>query len=90
MPHELLFEIGTEEIPAGYLAKAMVALEKDSSQKLKEARLGFESLRVVGTPRRLTLLVAGLQDKQDDLEEEMVGPPARVAFDGEACGWQEG
>ncbi len=83
MSLEYLLEIGTEEIPAGYLAKAMVALEARCRETLKAARLSIDSVRSVGTPRRLTLLIAGLADGQGDLEEEMVGPPARVAFDDE-------
>jgi glycyl-tRNA synthetase beta chain len=83
MSHDLLVELGTEEIPAGYLATAMVALEDSCQQRLKETRLSFDSVRSIGTPRRLTLLVAGLSEGQPDLEEEMVGPPARVAFDDE-------
>jgi glycyl-tRNA synthetase beta chain len=81
MSLELLVELGAEEIPAGYLAKAMVALEARAAERLSGTRLGFESVRVLGTPRRLTLVVSGLAEKQSDLEEEMVGPPARVAFD---------
>lgn len=83
MSLDLLVELGTEEIPAGYLAKAMVALEERAQEKLGETRFRFESVRCLGTPRRLTLLIAGLADRQQDLEEEMVGPPAGVAFDAE-------
>ncbi len=81
MSLELLVEIGTEEIPAGYLAKAMVALKERCEACLGKLRLGFESVQTFGTPRRLTLSVIGLAEGQDDLAEEMVGPPARVAFD---------
>ncbi len=83
MSLDLLLELGTEEIPAGYLAKAMVALEANCQAKLQEARLEFASVRCLGTPRRLTLIVGELAERQADLEEEMVGPPARVAFDEE-------
>ncbi len=80
MSLELLLELGTEEIPAGYLAKAMVALKDNCEAELAKLRLGFDSVQVLGTPRRLTLSIIGLAEGQDDLAEEMVGPPARVAF----------
>ena len=85
MSLELLLELGTEEIPAGYLAKAMVALKANCEAELGKLRLSFEAVQTLGTPRRLTLSVTGLAEGQDDLAEEMVGPPARVAFgdDGE-------
>lgn len=83
MPRSLLLEIGTEEIPAGYLSAAMVAIASRCEAALQAARLPFESVRALGTPRRLSLVVEGLAEGQADLEEEMVGPPARVAFDGE-------
>ncbi len=81
--HDLLLEIGTEEIPAGYLAKAMVAIAKECEESLGKSRLSFEQVQSMGTPRRLTLVIRGLAERQEDLEEEMVGPPARVAFDAE-------
>lgn len=81
MSLDLLLELGTEEIPAGYLAKALVALKERCEERLAAARLGYGAVQCLGTPRRLTLIVTGLVEKQSDLEEEMVGPPARVAFD---------
>ncbi|MCP4447652.1 MAG: glycine--tRNA ligase subunit beta [Myxococcales bacterium] len=83
MSLELLLELGTEEIPAGYLTKAMVALKTKCEVELGKLRLGFDSVQTLGTPRRLTLSIVGLAAGQDDLAEEMVGPPARVAFDEE-------
>ncbi len=83
MPLDLIFEIGTEEIPAGFLARGMSALEERAKAKLEAARLVPASLRVLGTPRRLALCVAGLPDRQPDISEEVVGPPAQAAFDKE-------
>ncbi len=81
MPRNYLLEIGTEEIPAGYLAKAMVAIAASCQRALEASRLSFQGVQSMGTPRRLTLFIAGLADRQSDLEEDMVGPPAGVAFD---------
>jgi glycyl-tRNA synthetase beta chain len=82
MPADLIFEVGTEEIPAGFLAGALRDLTARAPALFREARLEVERLRVVGTPRRLTVLGYGVADRQHDVSEEVVGPPARVAFDG--------
>jgi glycyl-tRNA synthetase beta chain len=81
MPADLLLEIGTEEIPAAVLTRAIESLTGRAQAALAEARLDAERVRVLGTPRRLVLSVAGLADRQPDLEERVVGPPARAAFD---------
>lgn len=80
MPADLLLEIGTEEIPAGFLARAIDDLRARAEAALAGARLESERIRVLGTPRRLVLAVARLADHQPDLVERVVGPPARVAF----------
>ncbi|MGV1099938.1 glycine--tRNA ligase subunit beta [Thiovibrio sp. JS02] len=81
MQDELLFEIGTEEIPAGYLMPAMKQLEKIMGEKLGSLSLPFASLRTLATPRRLTIAVKGLAGQQPDREEEVLGPPKKAAFD---------
>jgi len=79
--HELLFEIGVEEIPAGYIAPALEQLERGAREGLAERRLAFEALESHATPRRLTLHVRGLAARQTDHDEEAMGPAVRVAFD---------
>ncbi|HUH02517.1 MAG TPA: glycine--tRNA ligase subunit beta [Kofleriaceae bacterium] len=81
MAADLLFEIGLEEVPAGFLAQGMIDLERLATTALTEARLGFDRVRVVGTPRRLVLHVSQIADRQLDLSERLVGPPAKVAWD---------
>jgi len=83
MGKELLFEIGTEEIPSGYIPPAMEDLKTLAGRLFHEHRLSFASLRTLATPRRLTLLVDGLAEKQADARREVVGPTRAVAFDGE-------
>ncbi|HEX7512514.1 MAG TPA: glycine--tRNA ligase subunit beta, partial [Candidatus Methylomirabilis sp.] len=83
MGKELLFEIGTEEIPSGYLPPALEDLKTVASRLLAEQRLTFAELRTLGTPRRLTLFVDGLIECQADQRREVVGPPKAVAFDAE-------
>ncbi|MBM4361106.1 MAG: glycine--tRNA ligase subunit beta [Deltaproteobacteria bacterium] len=81
MPSDLLLEIGVEELPASFVASAVEALPRLFAQRLTELRLSHGALRAVGTPRRVALLASGVEDRQPDLEEEVVGPPSRVAFD---------
>ncbi len=79
----LLLEIGTEELPVGDLALALEQLEASVPRLLQAARLGYGSLKVVGTPRRQAVLVHSLQPRQPDRTLEVQGPPAKVAFDPE-------
>lgn len=83
MAKELLFEIGTEEIPSGYLPPALEDLRAVAGRLLQEHRLAFAGIRTLGTPRRLTLFVDGLAEKQTDVRREVVGPTRAVAFDAE-------
>lgn len=81
---QLIFEIGCEELPASFCPPALAQIEGAFAAGAEELRLSYESLRTVATPRRLTLLVDGLADKQTDIQEERTGPPAKIAFrDGE-------
>ena len=76
-----LLEIGSEEIPARFIPEAMQYLEKGVRQELTANHLQFEGLRVLATPRRMALLVDGLQARQADRTVEIKGPPVSVAFD---------
>jgi glycyl-tRNA synthetase beta chain len=81
MGAELLFEMGTEEIPAGFLTRALEALPALAEERLRAARLAFGQVRALGTPRRITLSVKDLADRQADVSELVTGPPAKAAFD---------
>jgi glycyl-tRNA synthetase beta chain len=83
MHHDLLFEIGAEELPSSFVAGALSALPTLTTKRLKELRLDHSAIGVYGTPRRLTLVVQGLADRQTDVSEELTGPPATAAFDGQ-------
>lgn len=71
---ELLLELFSEEIPARMQARAAEDLKKLVTEKLKAAGLTFDSAEAFVTPRRLTLVVDGLPDKQPDVSEERRGP----------------
>jgi len=82
MTAELLLEIGTEEIPAGYLENGLKELKRLAGECLKENRIDVAgSLEVYGTPRRLVLMGRGVAEKQQDLTLEVTGPPKKVAYD---------
>src|SRR5574341_690383 len=81
MGKELLFEIGTEEIRSGYIPPALEDLEAAAGRLLRQQRLSFGSIRTLATPRRLTLFVDGLVERQADARREVVGPPKAVGFD---------
>ncbi len=78
---DLLFEIGTEEIPAGYITPAAQHIKTFFTEQAKKHRLEAQSVYCTGTPRRLTLFVKGLPEKQESVTVETLGPAASVAFD---------
>ncbi len=81
MEKELILEIGTEEIPARFLGEAIRNLGLIAEQELRNASLSYNTIHTYGTPRRLTLRVTGLLEKQKDRIVEILGPPKRIAFD---------
>jgi len=81
MANDFLLEIGTEEIPAKFSPVAMTQLEEQARKRLTELRLPFTDLKVFATPRRLALLVTGLEEKQEDLSVEVKGPAVKAAYD---------
>ena len=83
MSAELFLELGTEEIPAGFIPRALADMERLLSQELEQARIAFGSIRTFATPRRLTIAVQDVARQQQRQELEITGPPARVAFDAE-------
>lgn len=81
MKRDLVYEIGTEEIPAGYLPPAAAALKEAMNAFLAENGLAADSVETHATPRRLVLMARGLPDRQEDRTEEVTGPPWKAAFD---------
>jgi len=78
---DLLYEIGTEELPAGYLEPGLAQLADQLRQRLEDARLAPTDIITAGTPRRMTVAVRGIPDSQPPETTRIVGPPAKVAFD---------
>lgn len=81
MAKDLLFEIGAEEIPAGFMPNILGQLKQLAETKLNDAHLPFESIETYGTPRRLALIVKGLSDTSAEISERHKGPSASIAYD---------
>lgn len=75
-----LLEIGTEELPANQIDDALGRLEEFFTRELSEAKLGFGSMETLSTPRRLTIIIDGLEPKQQTTHKKVKGPPVKSAF----------
>ena len=80
---DLLFEIGAEEIPAGFVSPALEQLERDLAKALDDARIAHGEVKAVGTPRRLAVWARDLAARQTDATSQAFGPPVAQAFDAE-------
>lgn len=74
-------EIGLEEIPAHVVTPSAAQLVEKTEKFLKEQRMDFDEVQTYSTPRRLTVKVTGLADKQPDIQEEAKGPAKKIAYD---------
>ncbi len=79
----LLLEIGTEEIPAGYIDPALEAMSALLARRLADARIEHGRISTCGTPRRLSAFVEDVAERQKPLASEIIGPPRSIAFDRE-------
>ncbi len=78
---DLLFEIGTEEVPASYVPPALDQLSKIATDSLTQYRIPFGDIQTFGTPRRITLAIKDVKTLQESQETEIVGPPKSIAYD---------
>lgn len=83
MAKDFLLEIGTEEIPAGFMPGILQQMETRFAEMLKEYRLQAQSVDVLGTPRRLTIYVHELAERQEDVKTVNKGPSLAIAFTAE-------
>ncbi len=75
-----MLEIGTEELPSSFVDAALAALPGLAKTKLEGLRLAHGPIHAYGTPRRLTVLVEDVAERQPDLDEEVTGPPETAAY----------
>ncbi|TDL82262.1 glycine--tRNA ligase subunit beta [Peribacillus frigoritolerans] len=79
--HDLLLELGLEELPARFVTDAMNQLSLKTANWLKEKNISFGEVNVFSTPRRLAVQIEGVAEKQEDIEEEAKGPAKKIALD---------
>lgn len=79
--HNLIMEIGCEEIPSRFIPRSMEQLKEEAMALLVENRLGYGSIETWATPRRLVILISDLEMKQSDLVEKVKGPTVSRAYD---------
>lgn len=77
---KLLFEIGTEEIPAKFMPGILKQLKELAAAKMKELRIPFEDITVYGTPRRMAFIAGGVAETQADVVVEAKGPSVKIAY----------
>ncbi len=80
-PQPFLLEIGSEELPSHDVTATLNYLSDAAPKFLDELRLSYNKVTVVGSPRRMAVLVDGLAPRQPDLEQIARGPSAKIAFD---------
>ncbi|CAI2681541.1 Glycine--tRNA ligase beta subunit [Apilactobacillus kunkeei] len=83
MAHTFLLEIGLEEMPAHVVTPSIKQLVKKTEDYLKDQRIDFDAVKPFSTPRRLTIQIEGLADKQPDVNETLKGPAKKIALDDE-------
>lgn len=76
-----LFEVGVEELPYKFIPMAISQLENGFKTFLNNSNVKFDDIKVMATPRRLAVIIAGLASSQPDVEKVVKGPIAKVAFD---------
>ncbi|BBH21269.1 glycine--tRNA ligase beta subunit [Paenibacillus baekrokdamisoli] len=81
MAKDLLLEIGLEEVPARFVRAAMNQLKEKTAKWLETARISHGEVKAFATPRRLTVLIQGVEEKQTDVSEEVKGPSRKIALD---------
>ncbi len=77
---KLLFEIGTEEIPAKFMPGILKQLKELAAAKMQELRIPFEDITVYGTPRRMAFIAEGVAETQADVVVEAKGPSVKIAY----------
>ena len=80
---DLLIEIGLEELPARFVASSVEQLAEKIKGWLENQKIGYSAIRQYSTPRRLAVVVEGVNEVQEDTHEEAKGPAKKIALDAE-------
>ena len=81
MAKDLLFEIGTEEIPARFMPGALTQFADLARKALADRRIAYGTLKTLGTPRRLALIITDVAEEQADQTTKKKGPSLKLAYD---------
>ena len=79
--NKYLLEIGTEELPYKFVNTGIVQLKNSFEKLLKENQIDFTDIKYFSTPRRLTLIIEGFEEKQPDTIKTVKGPILNIAYD---------
>jgi len=77
---DFLFEISSEEIPAGYISPALDFMSSYLEKNLCDKRIDFKEVLRFSTPRRLALIIKDISEKQKEAQTKVMGPPEKVGF----------
>jgi glycyl-tRNA synthetase beta chain len=80
MNKDLILEIGIEEMPARFLPKILKDLYNIAIKEFDDKVIKFKEVKTFGTPRRITLYINNIDEKQEDFRMKVIGPPSKVAF----------
>jgi len=81
MDRNVLIEIGTEEIPAGYLEPAACSFEKGLRDLFSLNKIPYSKINIFYTPRRLAVIVENIAENQEKVVNKIKGPPAALAYE---------
>lgn len=76
-----LLEVGVEELPYKFIPMAISQLKTGFKTFLESNKVNYSDIKVMATPRRLAVIIDGLVAKQPDVEKNVKGPIATVAYD---------
>ncbi|MEK7868502.1 MAG: glycine--tRNA ligase subunit beta, partial [Candidatus Omnitrophota bacterium] len=78
---DFLLEINVEELPTGYVRPALDKLKNAFVERLSRERIGHGDISVFGTAGALICYIKDMSLKQEELFQEISGPPKKIAFD---------
>ncbi|MDA0691569.1 MAG: glycine--tRNA ligase subunit beta [Nitrospinae bacterium] len=78
---EFFLEIGTEEIPSGYIEPALDSMRRELKAFFEKNHIPAQSPQILGTPRRLVVAFAHVEPRQEDVVETHLGPNVKAAYD---------
>ena len=77
---QYLLEIGTEELPYKFVTSAISQLQSSFENLLTNNKIKYDKVEVFGAPRRLAVILHGIEDKQEDITKTVKGPIQNIAY----------